>query len=110
MTAKEFSQTALSFPNTAEAQHFDRIAFKVIGRRIFATLHEESETVNIMLSIADQHKFCVKDRASAYPVPNKWGEQGWTTFELPRADKDIVFAALEAAYNDASKTKIKNNR
>jgi len=57
MTTKEFKQLALSFPGTLEAPHFDRIAFKVAGKRIFTTLHEETEMVNVKLSPIDQSVF-----------------------------------------------------
>jgi hypothetical protein len=35
---------------------------------------------------------------AVYPVPNKWGEKGWTTFELSDLPEDVVLAALELAY------------
>ncbi len=107
MTIDEFCKIALSFPNTTSAPHFDRTAFKVIGRKIFATLHEESQTANLMLSVEDQREFCALDGASAYPVNNKWGEKGVTTFALQNADKVIIYNALELAYTYAAKPKVK---
>ena len=38
MTAKEFKKLALSFEGTIEKPHFERTAFKVIDKRIFATI------------------------------------------------------------------------
>ncbi|MEO8416618.1 MAG: MmcQ/YjbR family DNA-binding protein [Ginsengibacter sp.] len=58
MTANEFKALALSFPGTIEKPHFDRTAFKVINKRIFATLHEESKSANIVLPLKDQDVFC----------------------------------------------------
>ena len=42
---------------------------------------------------------------AVYPVPNKFGLAGWTTVELDKAPEELVFAALEAAYNESLKSK-----
>ena len=107
MTSQEFRTMALSFPGTAEAPHFERAAFKVIGKRIFATLHETSLTANLKLTAVDQSVFCGYDRAVVYPVPNKWGLQGWTTFELKKVPKELMLDALDTAYQDVLKPKPK---
>jgi predicted DNA-binding protein (MmcQ/YjbR family) len=98
-----FKQIALSFEGTEQNPHFDRTAFKVIGKRIFATLHEKSKTANIVFSKADQAMYCSFDNQSVYPVANKWGEQGWTTFELEKVAVELVSDALLTAYNDVLK-------
>ncbi len=90
---------ALSFPDTEENPHFDRRAFKVKGRRIFATLHEKSSTANLKLSTVDQSVFCLFDKNAVFPVPNKWGAQGWTTFVLKEIPKDFMLDALNTARN-----------
>ncbi len=107
MTAKEFKTLALSFPGTAEAPHFDRTAFKVVGKRIFTTLHEETGTANVKLTPVDQSVFCSYDIKVVYPVPNKWGLQGWTTFELKKIPKELMLDALDTAYKDVIKPKPK---
>lgn len=38
MSIEQFYQMALSFPGVIEHPHFDRTAFKVRDKRIFATL------------------------------------------------------------------------
>lgn len=105
MTSTEFADMALSFPGTIEKLHFDKKAFKIEDRRIFATLHEESAAANLKLSLADQAVFCSFDKNSVYPVPNKWGQQGWTTFKLEKIPADLMFDALNTAYNEALKVK-----
>lgn len=105
MSNDEFAAMALSFPGTEENPHFERRAFKVIGRRIFATLHEKSNTVNLKLSPVDQSVFCLYDAKSVYAIPNKWGAQGWTTFELKKIPKEFMLDALSVAYNDVAKKK-----
>ena len=102
MSSEEFKEMALSFPGTISQPHFDRTAFKVIGKRTFATLHEESESANIVLAPAEQKIFCSIDNA-IYPVPNKWGARGWTTFELKRMERAVVLDALNSAYEDLLK-------
>lgn len=96
----QFRAMALALPGGSEAVHFDRAAFR--ARIIFATLHEASQTANIKLSEVDQSVFCEFGPA-IYPVPNKWGKQGWTTFELDKLPEDIVKDALETAYQKSLK-------
>ncbi len=79
----------------------------IAGKRIFATLHEESETANIKFSPADQSVYSLIDKKAIYPVNNKWGLQGWTTFQLARVDKQLMLDALNTAYNEVLKTKKK---
>lgn len=90
---------ALAFPGTEENPHFERAAFKVVKKRIFATLLESKQSANIVLSPAEQSEFCALGEQGIYPVPNKWGEKGWTTFELSHLPDELVVAALELAYN-----------
>lgn len=110
ITSNEFRDLALSFPGTAEHPHFDRAAFKVAGKRIFATLHEESGTANLALSVIDQSVFCSFDKDAVYPVPNKWGLRGWTTFELKKVPPELVSDALYTAYREVLKPKPKKKR
>ena len=102
-----FREIALSFQGTEENPHFNRTAFKVTGKRIFATLLEEDQTANVVLSINDQKTFCSFDKKAVYPVPNKFGLQGWTTFELKKVPKELISEALFTAYNDVLKPKEK---
>jgi predicted DNA-binding protein (MmcQ/YjbR family) len=103
MSPNQFRTLALSLPGTEENPHFDRAAFKVTGKRIFATLHEESRTANLKLSPVDQSVFCDFGKEAVFPVPNKWGLQGWTTFDLKKVPKELLRDALETAYQDALK-------
>ena len=104
MSLEEFKELALSFQGTMEHPHFERTAFKVEGRRIFATLHEESESANIVLSLPEQELFCALDK-DIYPVPNKWGLRGWTTFDLNRTEYSTILEALNSAYQEVVKSR-----
>ncbi len=107
MTYDQFRELALSFPHTIASPHFERTAFKVIGKRIFATLHEEGETANVKLSPADQSVYCLIDKEAIYPVDNKWGLQGWTTFQLALVDSQLMLDALHTAYDEVLRSKKK---
>ncbi len=105
-----FKKIALSFQGTEERLHFDRIAFKVRDRKIFATLHEKSQTANIIFSKNDQSVYCSFDETAVYPVPNKFGLQGWTTFELKKVPIELISDALVTAYRIIIETKPRKKR
>jgi hypothetical protein len=99
MISKEsFSAMALSFDGTEQTSHFDRVGFKVIGRRMFATYLERDNTANIFLTPKEQKLFCTISAKSIYPVHNKWGEKGATTFDLNQVAEEVVVEALLSAY------------
>jgi hypothetical protein len=102
-----FQQMALSFPGTEQVAHFERAGFKVMGRRMFATYLEKDNTANIFLTPSEQKLFCKMDSANIYPVPNKWGEKGATTFVLNKATAETVMEALLSAYSEIMKDKNK---
>ena len=99
-----FRQTALSFPKTIEVPHFEKTSFKV-GNKIFATLDVNKFTACIKLSEIEQNVFSTFDKNSIYPVPNKWGKQGWTILELDIIQKEIFIDALTTAYYMVAKKK-----
>ena len=105
ITEKGFTEMALSFPGTEQTQHFERIGFKIIGKRMFASYLAENNTANIFLTPAEQAIFCEMDAVNIFPVPNKWGQKGATTFELNKVPKELVMEALLSAYNEVLKPK-----
>lgn len=104
ITGTQFAKMALSFSGTEQTPHFERIGFKVIRRRMFSTYLEKDNTANIFLTREEQAVFCKMDKA-VYPVPNKWGEKGATTFELNRVPQHIVLEALLSAYNEVMRSR-----
>lgn len=74
---------------------------------MFATYLAENNTANIFLSPAEQKLFCKMHASGIYPVPNKWGEKGATTFELGKLSKELILEALLSAYNEILKPKNK---
>ena len=100
ITGEKFMDLALSFPGTAQKPHFERTGFSVIGKRMFATYLAKNNTANIFLTSKEQAIFCKMDSKNIYPVPNKWGEKGATTFELNNLSKEFILEALLSAYNE----------
>jgi hypothetical protein len=99
ITAKHFTEIAFSFPGVETTPHFNRTGFKVTGKRMFATYLPDDNTANIFLTPMEQAVFCEMDNLHIYPVPNKWGENGATTFLLDHVAKEIVQEALFSAYS-----------
>lgn len=88
-------QLVLSFPETTEEPHFDKISFRV-KKKIFATYDDKNHTASVKLSLIDQDVFSFDD--AVYPVPNKWGKQGWTLVELDRIKNEILKDIIITAY------------
>jgi hypothetical protein len=105
-----FQTMALSFLHTEQVTHFERIGFKIMGKRMFATYLEKDNTANIFLTPAEQKLFCKMDKLNIYPVPNKWGEKGATTFKLNSIARELVMEALLSAYNEILKPKEKSKQ
>lgn len=110
ITEAAFIEMALSFPGTEQTPHFEREGFKVTGKRMFATYLQKNNTANIFLTPTEQGLFCEMDMKNIYPVPNKWGEKGATTFELNRVRKEFVLEALFSAYNEVLKSQKTNTK
>ena len=106
ITGESFAQMALSFAGTEQVPHFERIGFKVMGKRMFCTYLAKDNTANVFLTPAEQAVFC-QMAEGIYPVPNKWGEKGATTIDLSRVPKHIVMEGLLSAYNEVMKPKKK---
>lgn len=97
VTLETLRTLALSFPETTEEPHFEKISFRV-KKRIFATYDENRNRACIKLSEIDQDVFTKADPTTIYPVENKWGKQGWTNIELNKVNKDLFVDALTTAY------------
>ena len=110
ITEEKFTEMALSFPGAEQTPHFERIGFRVTGKRMFATYLSENNTANVFLTPEEQHVFCKMHAIGIYPVPNKWGEKGATTFELNKLPKELIMEALLSAYNKVVKSKNKKGR
>jgi len=99
-----FRELALSFPDSIESPHFEKTSFRV-KKKIFVTLSPEKDIACLKLSPIDQSVFCAFDKTIIYPVPNKWGKQGWTFVNLKKVRKAMLKDALTTAYQETIKKK-----
>jgi len=108
MTAKDFRQIALSFPETEERAHMNHPDFRVAGK-IFATLGYPDKTRGmIKLSPEDQHYFS-KDYPDVFiPLKGAWGRRGATSVILKAAKKDVLSKAIEAAWRNTAPKRLRD--
>jgi hypothetical protein len=97
--ATDLRRLALALEGTIEAPHFDRVAFKV--SRIYVTLAADAQTANFKFRPYEQNLKCAAAPDAFAPVPNAFGEQGWTTATLAKLSLPELQAALEMAYAHA---------
>ena len=91
---------ALTFEGAVEQPHFEKPSFR-IKKKIFMTLDEPRNTACIKLSEIEQDIFCSIDAHVIYPVPNKWGKQGWTFVNLRLIKKELFVELLTTSYAHA---------
>lgn len=97
----KFRKLALSLPNVSEAPRYERTSFSM-EKKIFATLHEGKKIATLKFSVVHQSVYCTADKTAIYPVPNKWGIQGWTFIELNKVPAKLMAEALQTAYHEVS--------
>jgi len=100
-------QIALSLPSVEEYVHVGRPAFKVKGKRTFATLWPADNRMTLILSPIDQSVFHSFDPTIFYPIPNKWGLKGATYVELSKVRMDMLQDAITTAWETAG---LKNSK
>jgi tRNA U34 5-methylaminomethyl-2-thiouridine-forming methyltransferase MnmC len=99
-TAKDLERSALALDGVTSAPHFDRTAFK--AARIFVTLAADRKTANFKFTPDEQQLKCLTAPEAFAPVPNAWGQQGWTTATLAKLNAAELRDALAIAYAHAS--------
>ena len=110
MTANEFRELVLSFPEANESAHMHHPDFRVAGK-IFATLGYPDENWAVVKLTPDEQKEFVRSNSAAFkPVKGTWGRQGSTNVYLPAAKIDIVRQALTAAWRNTAPKRLLKNR
>jgi len=94
-----FRKLAMSFPNVTEEPHFEKTSFR-INKKIFATFDEKNNKAILKLNEIDQSVFCASSEMIFYPIPNKWGKQGWTIVELSKVRQEMFEDALILSYQN----------
>jgi predicted DNA-binding protein (MmcQ/YjbR family) len=103
-----FRKLALSFPETTEQPHFEKTSFRV-KKKIFATLDMAKAQACVKLSEIDQDVFSSFQGEAIFPVPNKWGKQGWTFINLDQVGSDILNDALRTAWREVAPKGLSND-
>jgi len=105
VSIENFRKLALAFENVTEEPHFEKTSFRV-NKKIFATFDEKKQHAVLKLNEIDQSVFCASSEMIFYPIPNKWGKQGWTVVELLKVRPEMFEDALLHSYqNTISKKK-----
>lgn len=101
-----FRSYSLSFPETTESPHFEKTSFRV-RKKIFATFDSKTQLACLKLSEKDQDLFSLFDSKLIFPVPNKWGKQGWTLAKIGDLDESVIRDLLCVAFNQVAPEKLK---
>jgi hypothetical protein len=105
ISIEQARQAALSLPETEEYRHFHLPAFRV-GKKIFATIHEDKRFMMVKLSLIDQSVFCSFNKEIIFPVPGGWGRQGSTFINLKKIKKSLFTDALTTAWKTVAPPKM----
>lgn len=87
----------MQLPEVEEDPHFEKTSFRV-RKKIFATFDAEETTATLKLSLEDQDVFTAMGQGTVMRVPNAWGRQGWTLFDMKNVPAMLFYDALTAAY------------
>lgn len=99
-----FRTLALAFPEATEEPHFEEISFR-IKKKIFATIDEKNNKGVLKFNEIDQSVFCASSEKFFYPVPNKWGQKGWTFVDLAKVPLEMFQDALSLSYDTVAPKK-----
>ena len=99
VSIETFRKLAMSFPNATEEPHFEKTSFR-INKKIFASFDEKNDRAVLKLNEIDQSVFSASSEMIFYPIPNKWGKQGWTIVELSKVRPEMFEDALIRSYEN----------
>lgn len=97
VSIETFREMALAFSGATEQPHFEKTSFR-LKNIIFATYDLANNRACVKLSATDKDAYSKIDATIIYPVPNKWGRQGWTLVEMKKVKKQIFKEILLKAY------------
>lgn len=95
----------MALPEVTEEPHFEKTSFR-IKKKIFATYNDPFTRACIKLSEKDQDVFSAISKGSIYPVPNKWGKQGWTLIDMKKTSRKLFKDAVLCAYGEVAPVKL----
>ncbi|MEO8533639.1 MAG: MmcQ/YjbR family DNA-binding protein [Flavobacterium sp.] len=104
VTIETFRILALELPEATEEHHFEKTSFR-IRKKIFATIDEKNNRGIFKFNEIDQSVFCASSEMIFYPIPNKWGKQGWTFVDLAKVPVEMFKDALSLSYHTVAPEK-----
>ncbi|MFN6176031.1 MAG: MmcQ/YjbR family DNA-binding protein [Flavobacteriales bacterium] len=90
---------ALELPGALEQDHFGKPAFSV-KKKIFCTWWVHEERAVIKLTPEQQAEWCAELPDAFAPLPNKWGQHGWTNVYLPVVNERTMRHILDRAWRN----------
>jgi len=105
MTADEFRELALSFPEAVESAHMGHPDFRV-GGKIFATLGPKEAWGMVKLTPEQQALFVRTEPAVFQLIKGTWGKRGATRVTLEAATEPALRQAMEAAWRNTAPKKL----
>ena len=110
MTADDFRNLALSFPEAVESAHMHHPDFRVRGK-IFATLgYPDQNSAVVKLTPDEQRELVHSDPNVFQPVKGAWGRRGHTIIQLPAVKIDAVREALSTAWRNTAPKRLAQTR
>ena len=98
---------ALALTDAEEKDHHGSPSFRVKDK-IFATLSLDKKEAVIKLTPAEQRELLEAwDGDMLAPVPDRWGQFGWTIVQLDQVAEDLFREILAMAWNNVFNTKAK---
>lgn len=101
VSLKTAAELALTYEGAEQLPHFEKASYR-INKKIFLTLDEKNKRACIKLPEIEQDVFCKMAEGIIFPVPNKWGKQGWTLIDLMKVSKKLFSEALGVSYQHVS--------
>ena len=110
MTAAQFREIALSFPETVEASHMGHPDFRV-GGKIFATLGYPNEGHGVLLLSPEEQRELISQHPEMFEsVPGGWGRRGSTQVMLKQITQPILKAAMRKAWKRKAPKRLSKSR
>src|SRR5271170_932643 len=107
VSREQVRKIALAFTGAEEKDHHGSPSFRVQDK-IFATLSIDKKEATIKLTPVEQRELLTAwDGDMLTPVPDRWGQFGWTVVQLEQIDERLFREILTMAWrNIVSKTSI----
>ncbi len=97
-TAREM---ALDMPGTAEREHHGRPSYSV-KKKIYMTLWLDDGRAVLKLTPGQQAEFSGEYPDAFAPVPNKWGQHGWTNVFMAYCNERLFRYATDLAWRNVA--------